>query len=131
MSAIRGKRGQAFLREMLAALDAMPEKKLITEDLERQPEGLPFALREEGGVCAMGSVGKARGIDMTALDPHEPDQIAATFGVAEVLAREIAFENDEGGPWWKETPEARWARMRKWIESQIKPQESGSSGSAL
>ena len=33
MSAIRGKRGQKFLRELLAALDAMPKKILITEDL--------------------------------------------------------------------------------------------------
>lgn len=31
-SAIRGKRGQAFLRELIAALDAMPEKALITEN---------------------------------------------------------------------------------------------------
>ena len=32
-SAIRGKRGQAFLREMLDALDALPEPKLIAHDL--------------------------------------------------------------------------------------------------
>ena len=32
-SAIRGKRGQAFLREMLVALDAMPEKRLIAGEL--------------------------------------------------------------------------------------------------
>lgn len=32
-SAIRGKRGQAFLRELLAALDAMPEKRLIAREL--------------------------------------------------------------------------------------------------
>jgi hypothetical protein len=33
-SAIRGKKGQAFLKELLSALDAMPEKKLIAEELE-------------------------------------------------------------------------------------------------
>lgn len=32
--AIRGKRGQAFLREMLTALDALPEPRLIAEKLE-------------------------------------------------------------------------------------------------
>ena len=46
-SAIRGQRGQAFLREMLSALDAMPEKRLISEELER-----------DGEVCAMGAVGQ-------------------------------------------------------------------------
>jgi hypothetical protein len=32
-SAIRGKRGQAFLKELLAALDALPEKKLVANEL--------------------------------------------------------------------------------------------------
>lgn len=41
-SAIRGKRGQAFLRELVAALDAMPEKRLIANDLE-----------QAGNVCAI------------------------------------------------------------------------------
>lgn len=30
---IKGKRGQAFLRELAAAMDAMPEKVLIAEEL--------------------------------------------------------------------------------------------------
>lgn len=42
-SSMRGRRGQAFLKETLAALDALPEKKLIDYDLER-----------EGAVCALG-----------------------------------------------------------------------------
>ena len=29
---IKGKRGQAFLKEMLVALDSLPEKKLIEND---------------------------------------------------------------------------------------------------
>ncbi len=33
-SAIRGKRGQSFLRELLASLDAMPRKELISEAME-------------------------------------------------------------------------------------------------
>lgn len=57
-SAIKGARGQAFLREMLEALEAMPDKRLIEEELE-----------QNGEVCALGSVGLKRGIDMKALDP--------------------------------------------------------------
>lgn len=109
-SAIRGKRGQAFLKEILAALDAMSEKRLIANDLE-----------QEGAVCAIGSVGKTRGIDMSSLDPEDYHTVAATFGIARALAQEIVYENDEGGPsyWGKETPEERYTRMRKWIASLI------------
>lgn len=107
-SAIRGKRGQAFLREMLAAMDAMPEKKLISEDLAR-----------DGDVCAIGSVGKARGVDMSKLDPEDPDAIAKTFGISSALVREIEYVNDEN---WscRGDPEKRFEAVRKWIVKQIK-----------
>lgn len=107
-AAIKGKRGQAFFREMLAALDAMEAKRLIAHDLAN-----------EGGVCAIGSVGKARGVDMSKLDPENPEGVACTFGISTALAREIAFMNDEWDYYGRETPEARYQRMRKWIESQI------------
>lgn len=110
-SATNGRRGQAFLREMLAALDAMPERKLVQS-----------ALEEDGNVCAIGAVGKARGVDMTGLDPECSEAIAETFGIADALAREIVFWNDEGAwpPWPSETPEARFDRMRAWVVSQIR-----------
>ncbi len=101
-SAIRGKRGQACLREMLAALDAMPEKALIAHELELA-----------GDVCALGALGKARGLDMAKLDPEEPDDVAAAFNIASPLAREIVYENDEGP--YGETAEQRWKRMREWV----------------
>ena len=64
-SAIKGARGQAFLREMLEALEAMPDKRLIEEELE-----------QNGEVCALGSVGLKRGIDMKALDPDDNDALS-------------------------------------------------------
>lgn len=105
--AIKGKRGQAFLKEMLAALDAIPERKLIAKDLEIG-----------GAVCALGAVGKARGINMSVLDPACIEQVAATFGVSEAMAREIVFVNDEDGP-HRESAEDRYARVRSWIEAWI------------
>jgi len=104
-SAIRGKRGQACLREMLAALDAMPVKELIAGELE-----------QDGEVCALGALGKARGVDMTTLDPEDPDGVAVVFGIAPQLAREIVYENDEHPD---RTPADRWKRMRKWIVSRL------------
>lgn len=105
-SAIRGKRGQAFLGEMLAALDALPEPKLVASELEAN-----------GQVCAIGAVGKQRGIDMSKLDPEDYERVAWTFGISDALAREIAYENDELS--WG-TDEQRFARMRSWVANRIR-----------
>lgn len=107
-SAIRGKRGQAFLTEMLAAMDALPEKKLVAWQLEAG-----------GQVCAIGSVGRQRGVDMTKLDPEDYSRVAYTFGIADPLAQEIVFMNDEAG-FYGETPEQRFIRMRNWIVAKLR-----------
>jgi len=106
-SALRGKKGQAFLREALAALDALPEKKLVENELE-----------VSGSYCTLGAVGKARGIEMANIDPYDEDMVAGFFGLPRALACEIMFENDEAGP-WNETPETRFHRMRRWIQDHI------------
>jgi len=92
---------------MLAALDTLPEKKLVASDLER-----------DGAVCALGAVGKARGIALDAIDAYDRDTVAGTFGIPLALACEIMFENDEG-TWCREEPEARFARVRAWVESKL------------
>lgn len=114
--ATEGKRGQRLLRAMRDALDAMPEKRLITAELVC-PDG----------VCALGAVAVAKGIDVSDIDPGDRDEVARTFDIAGALAAEIAYANDEG-TWRIETPEERWTRMRAWVESQIKePADVGGS----
>lgn len=113
-SAMRGKRGQRFFRDLVAALDAMPAKRLIPDVLVREDStGLE-------NVCALGALGKARGVDLKPLDPENPHQVAAAFDISPTLAREVVYENDEGA-WGRETPEQRWARVRAWAASKIKP----------
>lgn len=107
-SAIRGKRGQAFLRELVEALEAMPEKRLISG-----------ALREAGEVCAIGAVGAKRGIPLETLDVDDYEGIASTMGVAHQLVQEIEWQNDEG-TWRTETPEERWARVREWAAKKLR-----------
>ena len=113
-SAIRGRRGQAFLREMIAALDALPKPELAAGTL-RTPNG---------GVCALGAVAVARGIVPPVPDEEydegtgeERDHIGPAFGIADAMAREVMYMNDEicdrGGPW------RRWERMRRWAISQL------------
>lgn len=108
-SASQGKRGQAFFKELLAALDALPEKRLI--------EG---ALELDGSYCALGALGHARGIDMSALDPDEPKQIGAAFNIAPQLAQETVYINDEASSWLHRTDEERWSFVRAWVVKNIK-----------
>jgi hypothetical protein len=106
-SAIRGARGQAFLRELIAALDAMPERRLIAHELAA-----------DGAFCAIGSVGAARGVDMAPIDPEDHDKVARVFGISAALVREIEWLNDEAAP-STETPEQRWQRMRDWASANL------------
>lgn len=110
-SAIKGKRGQAFLTELRDTLDAMPEKSLIAHSLERETDG---------AVCAIGAVGRARGIIMDDINPEEWDTVASKFGISNALVREIVYENDEADYWGNWTPEKRWQHMRAWVERHIK-----------
>lgn len=116
-SAIRGKRGQAFFRDLAVALDAMPERRLIADELQTS----------DGEFCTIGVLGHARGVDMTKLDPEDRDAVGEAFNIAPALAAEIVFENDENDYHWNatlghieyDTPEQRWSRMRQWVESNL------------
>lgn len=142
-SAIKGKRGQAALREILAALDALPDKRLVADSLATA----------EGDYCTLGALGRARGLDMAHIDPEDRQAVAQTFGVAEALAAEIMYLNDDVvvdwqwvdveicGPMppyhfppygrkehWRTVRvpnpcagEKRWRQMRNWVASQLNP----------
>lgn len=137
-SALRGKRGQALLRELAASLDAMPDKRLIAHEL-----------KADGEFCTLGVLGAARGIDLERLDPEDYDQVAAAFGIAPCMAQEIVYENDEyfdGFEWvdveicgpmkpWerhvrsvsmpmKNAPERRWKHMRAWVAKHLREEGS-------
>ncbi len=150
-SAIEGRRGQAMLRELLAALDAMPVK-------EQHPDS--FAT-PEGEFCALGALGAARGMSLAGLEDCDRDEVGRLFGIAPALAAEVMYLNDEWlvgthqwvdvvicgpmrpfgprGSWRSEThersvrvvdpdhPAKRWAAMRAWVAKQIEAtgQEGG------
>ena len=135
-SAIRGKRGQALLVEMVRALDAMPDKRLVSGSL----------VTEDGDCCALGAVGLARGMaDLAQIDPDDREAVARAFGIAEAMAAEIMDVNDDNGYDWIYTEVeicgplrrwdsrnqlfrvpsphadvARWVRMRAWAADHIK-----------
>lgn len=140
---IEGKRGQALLRELLEALDAMPEKRLYRGN---------FATAD-GEFCTLGALGAKRGTKMDDLgDEYDCDAklVGQRFGIAPAMAAEIMYMNDEYavddwkwidveicGPirphypeWGKHTKtvrvlnkhaaEERWQQMRKWVASELK-----------
>lgn len=133
MSAIRGKRGQMLLRELLVALDAMPEKCLVEGELEA-----------DGQFCALGVVGRARKLNLATIDTYNVKSLGLKFNIAEQLAREIMCVNDDHVsknlwvevevfgpllPWDRRISGVnvpnehagyeRWQTVRKWVEAHI------------
>ncbi len=113
--ATNGKRGQRFFRDLVAALDALPEKRLIRGDLET----------EEGSVCALGALRKAKGVALEPLIESDWDELGNAFDVAPMLTREVMYENDDSFGAHNETPEKRWLRMREWaaVNITVEPDE--------
>lgn len=111
--AIKGKKGQEFFRELLAALDALPTKRLIPHEL----------VSEDGECCALGAVALARKLDVATVDESEPEEVAAALGIRSMLAQEVAYMNDEYQR--LNTPEERWQRIRTWVEVNLTPASSG------
>ncbi len=110
--AINGKRGQAFLRELAKEMDAMPVKRLIEGEL----------ISEQGEVCAIGVVCKARGLKGLSedeFDVWDPAAVGKLVGISMAMAAEIEYENDE--QFSGQTPEERFIRMREWVAENIKP----------
>lgn len=133
-SSIRGKRGQALLRDAIIALDAMTEKKLARGFLER-----------DGCHCLLGVVCKARGVDMRSLNVLDPDDfnahgVAHALDISTPMAKEIVELNDQTEYWQEdlnphpdygrvggylpETPEHRWQRMRDWCVKNLKESQA-------
>lgn len=146
--AIKGRRGQQALCEILAALDSLPEKRLASESL----------VTADGDFCTLGALGKARGIDLEPIDPEDRDAVARAFGISEALAAEIMYENDEyidewewvtvdicgpvrpNYPDWgrqyknvrvpvRNAAERRWNHMRAWVERHIATPAAGTTTS--
>jgi hypothetical protein len=108
-SAIRGKRGQRFFLDLITALDALPKPRLVSNELESV----------EGDVCALGALGKLRGVNVTDLDTHDHVELSETFNIASQLAAETMYVNDEDID-RRASPEERWAGVRRWAISKLR-----------
>ena len=144
---LEGKRGQALLRELVVALDAMEDKRLY-------PGSFATA---DGEFCALGVLGAKRGIKLDDLgdDDYEcdPSIVGERFGIAPAMAAEIMYMNDEYAvDSWKDVDVVvcgpmqryeihartirvpnenhawdRWLKMRDWTVKNIKPNAATAS----
>jgi D-alanine-D-alanine ligase-like ATP-grasp enzyme len=117
---LRGRKGQAALRELETALLELPEKRLIANHLKD----------DEGGVCALAALAKYKGAELPEEVEAEyddeygvaiQDQMVAfgkSLGVPRMVAIDIVYQNDD--TWWKElTPEERYRKMLNWTQRHI------------
>jgi hypothetical protein len=105
---LRGRQGQAELRELREALLALPEKRLIFGKLED----------EQGGVCAVGAYAKRKGIDLSKCDvDDETDHVGIKAGMPRLVAWKVVEMNDV--EFENLTPEERYAKMLAWVESKL------------
>ena len=111
-SAIRGRRGQQLLRDLIAGLDALPVPELAAGALEDP---------ETGCVCALGAVRRVRGAETVPLrfDPTDPDidwrDLAKPFDISETLANAVVSQNEYGSERNDEqSRRIRWQSVRAW-----------------
>ena len=139
---IKGKVGQRELRELEAALLALPEKRLIHGELTN----------DEGGVCAIAAYAKHKGVDISAFDPEdESDEVGIAAGMPRLVAWKVVALNDlvcdtvwevaegpiqrghgqyKGGiPYIRDmTPEERYDKVLAWVRGVLGTRE-GAEGS--
>lgn len=136
---LQGKKGQVALRELEAALLALPDKRLIANHLKDA----------DGEVCALGALAKHKGHDIPPPlkdewgyydDDTEIEEFGVSLGMPRLVAWKVVEKNDiaiDGyyvnlpGPyrWFQEqqrlrayvpvTPEMCYAKMLAWVQGQI------------
>jgi hypothetical protein len=118
-SAIRGKRGQQFLRDLVQALDALPSPELAAGALEDEKTGC---------CCAFGAVRRFRGADAVPLWFHPmeedmtPDNLAEPFNVSKTLAWAVVQANEDGMIGNDESKRRlRWKQVRDWAVRRLIP----------
>lgn len=132
---LQGKAGQRELRELEAALLALPSKRLIHGALEN----------EQGEVCAIACYAKHKGVDLSKHDPeYASDRVGIEGGMPRLVAWKVVEMNDItcDEEYWATaegpqeaahyylgggisvrlhmTPEERYRRVLAWVQEELK-----------
>jgi hypothetical protein len=132
---LEGAKGQAALKELEAALLALPEKKLLYSEFIIGPDSDD----PNGGVCAMAAIALKRKMDTglsrreavlailnevpgSVMDDSDSEGVAATaayLGLKHVFAYAVIEQNDEYGG-RRTLPEDRYKNILAWVQARIK-----------
>ena len=124
-SAIRGRRGQQLLRDLIAGLDALPVPELAAGALEDP---------ETGCVCALGAVRLQRSPEAVPLRFDPTDQgavfdwrdLAEPFDISQTLANEVIAQNEYGSERNDEqSRRRRWLSVRAWAVGHLTTSDGG------
>lgn len=128
---IEGKRGQKVLRELEAALVALPVKELTDKLFWHEPDQMGRDIAAAWGVeaapqvCVLGAYARHKGIaydDAEWLNPESVGEVAPwaedKLGMAYTLAWNLMWENDEG--WMGVNPRRRYDGILTWVRTKIK-----------
>lgn len=149
---LRGKAGQAALRELEAVLVAMPEKAIHAD----------VFVERSGAMCALGAVAVARKVASglsydealavcADVDPCDSEEEGESLGFPRLVAEAVVWENDEGiGDVWEVaygpvppgrgiykggiplirpvTPRERYDAMLAWVRRQLDPTPTPTTG---
>lgn len=113
---LRGKRGQAFLRELRKYLEEMEVKRLVAGS---------FRERASGEFCTLGVVADRRDVDLEHLNRLVEEEggwgiaeeAGRALGISRAMAAEIMYMNDE---WAATAPRDRWVQMYEWTCRHLK-----------
>lgn len=118
---VKGQAGQKALRELEAALLALPSKRLIAEELDDGQD-----------VCAIGALVRHKKITPTSDSEWEMENVGVECGMPHLVAWKVVELNDvEFLDRWRDgarefyTPEERYDAMLKWVRQQIAPIAGG------
>ena len=118
---IRGKAGQARLRELRDALLGLPIRSLEAGTFAGGTPEAPkvcalgaWALNKQGG--DPGAANSMLGV--VDADDHETAVALSKHGWPRLVVLEAVYTNDDGN-YGRETPEQRYARVMAWVEGEI------------
>jgi hypothetical protein len=112
---LMGRGGQKSLRELEAALLALPDKRLVSGEFDNGED-----------VCAIGALARHRRIVPKSDPESEMEEVGVECGMPRLVAWKVVEVNDtyfdfryEGGERVAYTPEERYSKVLEWVQLQL------------
>jgi hypothetical protein len=118
---LSGRKGQAALRELRAALLALPSKRLIANELD-----------DGADCCAIGALVRYKSLTPKSDREYEMEEVGVECGMPRMVAWKVVELNDvqldrrwDGMKSVELTPEERYDAVLKWVGEQLNARSDG------